>query len=239
MIGKIVKIEDDSYDGKDFKRVALGDGTVLKVKQGREGYLKNKWGELIEGQTYEWEMGIYKDKSFVKDFKVTSEAPPPDKPTNGKPDDMSKDDWAEKDRVHNFSIESQVAYKGIIELACSMNLTEERRKLTEAPLNAALDWAMAHFKPSVPQIVKDIQVQQPQQKSPPEALRDTAEATKDGIDALLFATPREFKAASGKTFGFTDAQTDTAIKGFNLTTREGQKQAWAMLEGVSEKKGGE
>ena len=37
MIGTIVKIEDDSYDGKDFKKVTLADEGVLKVKQGRIG----------------------------------------------------------------------------------------------------------------------------------------------------------------------------------------------------------
>ena len=47
IIGLIDKVEDDSYDGKDFKKVTLKDGQVLKVKQGREGSLKAKWDDKL------------------------------------------------------------------------------------------------------------------------------------------------------------------------------------------------
>ncbi len=70
--GIIAKIEDDSYQGKDFKKVTLINGDVLKVKYGREGHLKAKWGELEVRKAFEFEMGEYNGKPFVQDFHVLS-----------------------------------------------------------------------------------------------------------------------------------------------------------------------
>lgn len=78
MIGVIDRIEDDSYQGKDFKKVTLKDGSILKVKYGREGFLKAKWGELEEGIAYNWKMGEFKGSPFVEDFtRVADSLQPP------------------------------------------------------------------------------------------------------------------------------------------------------------------
>ena len=60
IIGVITNVEDDSYDGKDFKKVTLGTGEVLKVKQGRGGDLKAKWGLLKEGVAIRFTMTDFK-----------------------------------------------------------------------------------------------------------------------------------------------------------------------------------
>ena len=81
VIAVIDSIEDDSYQGKDFKRVTLKDGSVLKVKYGREGFLKAKWGELQVERAFKFIMGDYQGKPFVQDFvAVEGELPESTKP---------------------------------------------------------------------------------------------------------------------------------------------------------------
>ena len=41
----IDRVEDNSYQGKDFKKVTTKDGKVFNVKYGRGGLLKDKWGQ--------------------------------------------------------------------------------------------------------------------------------------------------------------------------------------------------
>ena len=66
LIGVVISIEDDSYNGKDFKKVTLGTGEVLKVKQGREGALKAKWGLLQEGVAVRFIMTDFTKPDGVK-----------------------------------------------------------------------------------------------------------------------------------------------------------------------------
>lgn len=73
IVGIIASIENDSYDGKDFKKVKLKDGQVLKVKHGREGYLKAKWGQLQVDRAFSFTMGEFQNKPFVSDFTAVSE----------------------------------------------------------------------------------------------------------------------------------------------------------------------
>lgn len=65
IIGIISTVEDDAYQGKAHKKVTLEDGQVLKVKYGREGFLKAKWGLLQEGKAIKFTM-----KEFTKDDGV-------------------------------------------------------------------------------------------------------------------------------------------------------------------------
>ncbi|KKM15829.1 hypothetical protein LCGC14_1692190, partial [marine sediment metagenome] len=70
IIGVITNVEDDSYDGKAFKKVTLGDREEpLKVKQGRGGDLKAKWGLLQEGKAIKFTMGVFNNKPFVQDIE--------------------------------------------------------------------------------------------------------------------------------------------------------------------------
>ncbi len=67
IIGIVISVEDDDYQGKAFKRVTLGTGDVLKVKYGREGALKAKWGLLKEGVAMKF---IMKDFTTVENVKI-------------------------------------------------------------------------------------------------------------------------------------------------------------------------
>ena len=88
-------------------------------------------------------------KSFKK-YEVISGGQVSKSPeTNG----MTPDLWAEKDRLERFSIESQVAFKGIVELAKSPPTEWKLHKVSmeerfAVVYNAALDWALVHFKPT-------------------------------------------------------------------------------------------
>ena len=73
ILGSITKVEDDDYQGKDFKKVTLVNGQVLKVKYGKEGSLKAKWGLLQEGKAIKFVMGEYQGKPFVKDIESIAE----------------------------------------------------------------------------------------------------------------------------------------------------------------------
>ncbi len=66
IIGVIQSVEDDEYQGKAHKKVTLGDGQVLKVKYGREGCLKAKWGLLKEGVAIKFTMRDFTTPDQVK-----------------------------------------------------------------------------------------------------------------------------------------------------------------------------
>ena len=70
----IDKVEDDSYDGKAFKKVTDKTGKTFNIKYGREGKLKAKWDLLVPGNAIEITWGEYNGKPFVQDFKVVAEA---------------------------------------------------------------------------------------------------------------------------------------------------------------------
>jgi len=83
IVGVITKVEADSYDNKEFRRVTLGDREEpLKVKQGREGALKAKWGLLQEGVAIKFIMEEYTNPKgakfpFVFDIETAESALPP------------------------------------------------------------------------------------------------------------------------------------------------------------------
>lgn len=66
ILGIIATVEDDNYQGKAFKKVTLGDGQVLRVKYGREGALKAKWGLLQVGIGMKFIMQDYTKPDGVK-----------------------------------------------------------------------------------------------------------------------------------------------------------------------------
>ena len=96
IIGVITTVEDDSYDGKDFKRVTLGTGEELKVKYGREGKLKAKWGLLQIGKAVTFTMTDFTKPDgakipFVSDIAtVEGELPEAVDPPKGETPDQYK-----------------------------------------------------------------------------------------------------------------------------------------------------
>ena len=141
-IGIIDIIEDDSYQGKDFKKVVLKGGEILKVKYGREGFLKAKWGELQVGRAYSWTMGDYQGHPFVQDFTaVSNELAPPTEPqvsereqqvvdeahkaTPPNPQAVGKGGY-KADPAKTESIENQVSLKTAVELAVAAIIPPEK-----------------------------------------------------------------------------------------------------------------
>lgn len=88
IIGVITSVEDDKdYNGKDYKKVVLGTGEELRVKQGRDGKLKAKWGLLQAGVAIKFIMMDFTKPDgvkipFVSDIETVEGAiPPPVEPT--------------------------------------------------------------------------------------------------------------------------------------------------------------
>ena len=65
---------------------------------------------------------IKEGKCSFKEYTVISEGTPAPHP-NGKPD-MSKDDWAEKDRLERDARAANTCFMGIIQLASSPNFAQ-------------------------------------------------------------------------------------------------------------------
>ena len=102
VIGVITSVEDDSYDNKDFKKVTLDTGQVLKVKQGREGALKAKWDLLQVNRVIKFIMKDYTKPDgvkvpFVNDIE-TVETPPPQKPHLSSKDQKEVDEARQEGR---------------------------------------------------------------------------------------------------------------------------------------------
>ncbi len=80
IIGLIQNVEDDSYDGKAFKKVTI-NGIVYRVKQGKEGALMAKWGLLVMGTAVKLTMKDFmkegKAYPFVHDIETVAGALPP------------------------------------------------------------------------------------------------------------------------------------------------------------------
>ncbi len=76
IIGIIRSVEDDSYNGKDFKKVTLINGKVLKVKYGKGGALKKKWGMLEAGKAIKFTMGEFNGSEYVEDIETIEGALP-------------------------------------------------------------------------------------------------------------------------------------------------------------------
>ena len=69
----IVQVEDDSYDGKDFKKVFSAEGETYNIKSGRGGALREKWPLLEIGTVIKPEWGEFNGKAYIKDFTVLRE----------------------------------------------------------------------------------------------------------------------------------------------------------------------
>jgi len=129
----IDKVEDDSYDGKEFKKVTDKAGNKFNVKSGRGGALRDKWPLLEEGVAIKLQVGEFNGKPFVKDFTVV------------KDEFASKATEKAQSQVkveRNDSIEAQVAFKMV-----SKDTKEYK---------ATIEWAMSRLH-SVEQIVAKIE----------------------------------------------------------------------------------
>ena len=132
------------------------------------------------------EPDVKEGKHSFKKCTVVSEStsPPPD---NGK-DGMTPELWAEKDRAQAHSIETQTAFKGVMELAGSEDFSKVKNDKFVKVYDAALDWAMSHFKPSI--TVKSSTLPK-QEKSPDEEFDSLGRPTFKYIGEFLTRVTKE------------------------------------------------
>lgn len=145
------------------------------------------------------------------DIEKLKELPAQEPPTDMNPpkaepplkSQMSNADWAEKDRVQRLSIESQVSFKGIIELMVAKIIKPED-ELGRAVINYAKSRLM-----ETPTSAKQ---QPPKLKSEP--------------TGATFKDVGEFKTFCNKELKMTVSQIDKETAQFDLTTEEGRSEAW-------------
>ncbi|MDD5338446.1 MAG: hypothetical protein PHG35_03420 [Dehalococcoidales bacterium] len=123
-----VMADDGSEKGTEYTTfdssvLKLGPGSVIEINP------DTKEGKL----------------SFKKVVKVVSEipvqqAPAPAASVVTPKNDMSKEDWAERDRIERASIEVQVAYKGVVDLIKEPNAWKVRG--FESLVRKSFDWAL-------------------------------------------------------------------------------------------------
>ena len=139
-------------------------------------------------------------------------------PSNGK-DGMTNEMWAEKDKAHNHSIESQVAFKGIVELASCEHFPFDKDTDFKKVYNAALDWAMAHFELST--TVKS-STQPKQEKSPDEEF--------DSLGRPSFKDRGEFLTRVTKELNITRDEICVRLSISDVQEITDFSKAWADLE---------
>ena len=127
---KIIQIkhaENIQRDGKEWVELTDHEGKLHRIfprmKRADDSWLdmSEKVGLLItqvfdEGIIDKW-MKLTKEKVGqyynISDFEFVAEALPPPSPTS-KNDEMTKEDWEQKDNIKRASIEAQTAYNGIM-----------------------------------------------------------------------------------------------------------------------------
>lgn len=117
-----------------------GEWELIKVtsEDNTEYTTFDKKAKNLTGAVIDIEPIIKEGKLSFKDFKVIVEASKESSIPHGNGDQMSKGEWADKDRRHRESIEAQVAYKGIIELMVGKVASKEDETM-------ALTWARARL----------------------------------------------------------------------------------------------
>ncbi len=144
------------------------------------------------------------------------------KPTS---DDMSKKDWADKDRVTRESIETQTAYNGIMLVVSGhgiptvQGVPDPNTKIAKA-YDIALDWALTRFPTTAgtaPQM--DVKV-------------TVAEDVKEVSDTPNFKNKGDFYQLCYTKYGLNKGLVDKEIAGMPLTTIKELNEAFAHIEVV-------
>lgn len=132
---RVVKTGANKNGEWELIRVTSQDNTEYTTFDKKAKHLTN-------GSVIEFEPIIKEGKLSFKVFKLISEGqvstPSPGAKSNG----MTPEAWAEKDRLERFSIESQVAFKGII----ALGIVEKPSEKLRIAHDLALDWAIDHLK---------------------------------------------------------------------------------------------
>ena len=161
--------------------------------------------KLRAGDIIEAEIEVKGNKTNINEWKLISAANKPPEPqtqSNGK---MTPEQWAEKDRMERESIEAQVAFKGIIDMAKTIPSFDPNTKFKKA-YNLALDWSIKKLggnpKDNLP-------TDKPPEKTTPEPAKPEAEKPvekTEGRDPKTIKTIEELQKALKADFGLTLGQ---------------------------------
>lgn len=173
--------------------------------------------EVGVGGVIELEPIIKAGKINFTEFSIISkgQAPPPPS-TNGKPD-MTPDMWAEKDKYTRLSIESQVAFKGVMEAFTAGKLDKDL-----ILVRAALDWAMIRLGGQV-------LAAKPARKAAPADTGQPSEASEVDLCSMVFANAGEVKTAMKDKLNMDGLQIAAATGGWDLTAEGGRIGCWADI----------
>jgi len=142
-------IVPDTYENITVKTTT---GTTVKVNKKHEA-LHQLFYDACEGhRALKLGYASYMNKEYVHTAEFFDGKPPMEKQvdpitagvekTQVKPEAMTPDKWADKDRITRESIEAQVAFKGTVELMVAKIILP-----TGELAVAAVDWALARLKP--------------------------------------------------------------------------------------------
>lgn len=178
--------------------------------------------EVGVGGVIELEPIIKAGKINFTDFKIIQKGSFQPSP-NGQPD-MSKEDWAEKDRLERWSRECNTCFMGIMNVASAcvkeQVIMEKTGKFAEA-YDAALDYALNHFngKP----------VSKSTQKPAPEATKSKSEALDPDLNSITFANAGELKTTCKDLLKMDFTEIGKVTEKFQLNTELGRKDCWANI----------
>lgn len=173
-------VKSGQNEGKPWKLIILigDDGSEFTT-------FDTGAAEVGVGGIIELEPVIKAGKTNFTEFKIIQKGPISSLPNgNG---GMTPEMWAEKDRLEQFSRECNTCFTGIVELVKAKGvITPELKQVYDA----ALDWAMAHFKPP-------IQMTKPEVKT---EKKETPVVTPPPVSGE-FANPGEFLTACRDNLG--------------------------------------
>ncbi len=132
---KIV-VKEVSPSTAENKPTIITDETGAKMS----GFLA-ELKDLNPGDVIEAELQVKGKYTNIIEVKLLEKSTSPPAST-GQKSDMSKEDWAKKDRIESRSFETQTAFKGIVEL-----LVAKVIKVEDEAGKKAIDWATKYLSP--------------------------------------------------------------------------------------------
>lgn len=171
----------------------------------------------VDTSSHEYENNIYTDRKvtqiYVNGQPVMAANTGTGKGGNYNRNQLTPEQWAEKDRIERASIEAQTAYKGIMEMASQVP-ADVSVKFDKA-FDRALDWAMEKLggttvKPSAPS-AKPAPEPAPQAPKPKSDADADWDQIKSGSEVKVPATSDERLDKAMKDGGYNAGQIKTHV----------------------------
>ena len=149
--------------GKGGTGIALYDekgtrysGFIDAILDAKVGDTVSLAGEIV-GKYHNIKSGSITGRATTAPAEVNKPQP--------KPNDMSKEDWREKDRIERVSYEAQTAFKGIMDVASRNENAQTLLKFKET-YEKALAWAVTRFDATMTPLKPGGQATPPERNQP-------------------------------------------------------------------------